>query len=60
MGSNDAPRPNPESDLSKPPATDRLRNDKARWKDHDQPDDPRDNRPDPENDYPGARESVPR
>lgn len=53
-------RDNPESDRARPFTPDRLRNDKALWKDHDQPDAPRDNRPDPEKDYPDARESAPR
>jgi hypothetical protein len=50
----------PESDQAKAQTPDKLRNDKARWKDHDQPDPPRRNPPDPERDYPDARESVPR
>ena len=54
------PAPNRESDEAKARTADKLRNDKARWKDHDPPDEPRDGRPDPEKDYPDARESVPR
>jgi hypothetical protein len=55
-----ATRPNRRSDEAHVPAADKLRNDKARWKDHDQPDDPRSDRPDPEHDYPDAGTSVPR
>ena len=54
------PRPNEHSDAAKPDTPDKYRNDKARWKEHDQPDAPRTDRPDPEQDYPGARDSVPR
>lgn len=52
--------PNHHSDEAKAHTPDKLRNDNARWKDHDQPDEPRTGRPDPELDYPDARESVPR
>jgi len=52
--------PNRHSDEAKAHTPDKLRNDNARWKDHDQPDEPRKGRPDPERDYPDARESVPR
>lgn len=51
---------NPHSDGEKANTPDKHRNDKARWKDHDQPDDPRTGRPDPDQDYPDARDSVPR
>ena len=54
------PRPNEHSDAAKPDTPDKYRNDKARWKDHDQPDDPRSDRPDPERDYPDAGTAVPR
>ncbi len=53
-------RPNEHGDRGKPNTPDRFRNDKARWKEHDQPDDPRDNQPDPERDYPDAEAGVPR
>ncbi|SDQ66892.1 hypothetical protein SAMN05428982_2039 [Pseudoxanthomonas sp. CF385] len=53
-------KPNPHSDGQKAHTPDKHRNDKAQWKDHDQPDEPRTDRPDPEKDYPGARESVPK
>lgn len=52
--------PNPESDQAKDATPSKLRNDKARWKDRDQPDPPRKHPPDPERDYPNAREGVPR
>ena len=51
--------PNPESDRGKDPTPSKLRNDHARWKDHDQPDPPRRHPPDPERDYPDADEGVP-
>ncbi|GGD54152.1 hypothetical protein [Pseudoxanthomonas indica] len=51
---------NAEADQKKPHTADKLRNDNARWKDHDQPDVPRGTgRRDPERDYPdpsGKRE----
>nr|WP_295374789.1 hypothetical protein [Pseudoxanthomonas sp.] len=48
-----SPRGNPEGDQQKAHTPDRLRNDRARWKDHDQPDVPRGTgRRDPERDYP--------
>ncbi|MCR6628327.1 hypothetical protein [Pseudoxanthomonas japonensis] len=53
-------KPNPHSDGEKANTPDKHRNDKARWKDHDQPDAPRTGRPDPDQDYPDARDSVPR
>ena len=53
-------KPNPHSDGEKANTPDKHRNDRARWKDHDQPDDPRTGRPDPDQDYPDARDSVPR
>jgi hypothetical protein len=44
---------NRESDQKKAHTPDKIRNPDARWKDHDQPDVPRDSeRPDPERDYP--------
>ena len=52
-------RPNPHSDEAKAHTPDRLRNDRARWKDHDQPDEPRSGRPDPERDYPDATVGSP-
>lgn len=46
-------RNNPHSDGQKAHTADRLRNDKARWKEHDQPDVPRGTgRRNPERDYP--------
>ncbi|MCL6710983.1 hypothetical protein M8R20_28695 [Pseudomonas sp. R2.Fl] len=46
-------RNNPDSDEQKAHTADRLRNDKARWKEHDQPDVPRGTgRRNPERDYP--------
>ena len=54
------PQSNPEGDQAKSHTPDKLRNDKARWKDHDQPDTPRKDGPDPERDYPDAREGVSR
>jgi hypothetical protein len=53
---NDPPRtrPNRHSDEAKARTADTLRNDHARWKEHDQPDEPRGGRPDPERDYPDA------
>lgn len=53
-------KPNPHSDGEKANTPDKYRNDKAHGKEHDQPDDPRTDGPDPERDYPGARDSVPR
>lgn len=53
-------KPNPHSDGEKANTPDKHRNDKARWKEHDQPEAPRKDRPDPEKDYPDAREGVPR
>lgn len=53
-------KPNPHSDGEKANTPDKYRNDKAHGKEHDQPDDPRTDGPDPERDYPGARGSVPR
>ncbi|WP_374012119.1 hypothetical protein [Pseudoxanthomonas koreensis] len=53
------PEHNPESDQAKAFTPDRLRNDKARWKDRDQPDDPPDG-PDPDRDYPDATVPDPR
>lgn len=50
----------PNRDQEKALTPDKLRNDKARWKDRDQPDQSDDNLPDPERDYPDARDSVPR
>ncbi|WP_394695227.1 hypothetical protein [Pseudoxanthomonas japonensis] len=53
-------KPNPHSDGEKANTPDKHRNYKARWKDHDQPDAPRTGRPDPDQDYQDARDSVPR
>lgn len=48
-----AQRGNPHRDQQKAHTADRLRNDRARWKEHDQPDVPRGTgRRDPERDYP--------
>jgi len=52
--------PNPHSDGQKANTPDRHRNDGAHWKEHDQPEAPRTGRPDPEKDYPDAREKAPR
>ena len=52
--------PNQHSHTSKAQTPDTLRNDKARWKDHDQPEAPRDGRPDPDRDYPDAGVGAPR
>ena len=52
-------RPNRHSDEAKARTADTLRNDRARWKDHDQPDEPRTGRPDPEHDYPDAQAGSP-
>lgn len=57
---NDARNPRTNRDQDKTVSPDKLRNDKAVWKAPDQPDPPRRNPPDPDRDYPGARESVPR
>lgn len=44
---------NPESDQQKAHTPDRLRNDRAKWKEPDQPDDPEaGKRRNPERDYP--------
>lgn len=53
-------KPTPHSDGETANTPDKYRNDKAHGKEHDQPDDPRTDGPDPERDYPGARDSVPR
>ncbi|WP_372018111.1 hypothetical protein [Pseudoxanthomonas sp. 10H] len=50
---------NAHSDQGKAHTPDRHRTESARWKDHDQPDEPRDGRPDPEQDYPDARVGSP-
>ena len=48
-----AQRENPHGGQQKAHTADRLRNDRARWKEHDQPDVPRGTgRRDPERDYP--------
>lgn len=60
MNKPDTPQPNPHSDHAKGDTPDKHRNDKARWKDRDQPDTPTTGRPDPERDYPDAREGVPK
>ena len=51
---------NAHSDSAKADTPDKHRNDIARWKDHDQPEDTDSPKPDPERDYPGARDKVPR
>ena len=51
--------PNRRSEQARPGTPDRLRNDHARWKDHDQPDVPRGGRPDPDRDYPDAEVGAP-
>ncbi|WP_144409236.1 hypothetical protein [Pseudoxanthomonas suwonensis] len=51
---------NRRSDEAKAIGPDKLRNDKALWKDHDQPDTRHPQRPDPEKDYPDAGVAVPR
>ena len=55
-------RSRPHSDGEKANTPDKHRNDKATWKDHDQPDIPHEDKEprDPEQDYPDARETVPR
>jgi len=53
-------KPNPHSDGEKANTPDKHRNGEARWKDHDQPEAPRTDRPDVEKDYPDARDGVPR
>jgi|GEM_PF-6720739 len=51
--SKPVPADNHESDQKKPHTPDKIRNDKATWKDHDQPDVPRGTgERDPERDYP--------
>lgn len=50
---NEKVRENPHSDSQKSHTPDKLRNDHAKWKEHDQPDVPRGTgRRDPERDYP--------
>ena len=55
-------RSHPHSDGEKANTPDKHRNDKATWKDHDQPDIPHEDKEprDPEQDYPDARDTVPR
>lgn len=57
---NDARNPRTNRDQDKTVSPDKLRNDKAKWKQPDQPDPPRRNPPDPETDYPDAEVGVPR
>lgn len=52
-------RDNAHSDSAKADTPDKHRNEKARWKDHDQLQDRDSQKPDPERDYPGARDAVP-
>lgn len=53
---------NPHSDGEQANTPDRHRNEKATWKDHDQPDIPHEDKAprDPHKDYPDARDTVPR
>jgi hypothetical protein len=53
-------RDNAHSDSAKADTPDKHRNEKARWKDHDQLQDRDSPKPDPEQDYPGAHDAVPR
>ena len=53
-------RDNAHSDSAKADTPDKHRNEKARWKDHDQLQDRDSPKPDPEQDYPGAQDAVPR
>ena len=53
-----ATRPNRRSDEAHVPAADKLRNDKARWKDPVPPETTPEGRPDPERDYPDAQDTV--
>ncbi|KRG68036.1 hypothetical protein [Pseudoxanthomonas dokdonensis] len=54
-----SPERNPESDQEKSLTPDRLRNNDAVRKDHDQPDQPRPSGRDPDDDYPDAGVPAP-
>lgn len=60
MNRTPAHQDNAHSDAGKADTPDKFRNDKARWKDHDMPDDRDGHKTDPERDYPDAGEGTPR